>query len=38
MKLSYKDLEKLYIEMLEIEELNEQQDLYCEHENAGDRE
>ena len=37
MKLNSEELEKLYIEMEEIEEINKETELYCEHEDAGDR-
>ncbi len=40
MKLSHEELEKLYIEMLEIQHMNSDAEMYvrtCEHEDAGDR-
>lgn len=40
MKLSHEELEKLYIEMLEIQHINSDEEMYarmCEHEDAGDR-
>lgn len=36
-KLNNDELEKLYIEYLENEEINRESELYCEHEDAGDR-
>ena len=37
MKLTFEEIEELYIEMIENEEINREAELYCEHENAGDR-
>lgn len=37
MKLNFEQLEQLYIEMIEVEEINAENELYCEHEDAGDR-
>lgn len=37
LKLIMRELEELYIEMLEVEEINREAELYCEHEDAGDR-
>ncbi len=37
MRLTTDQLEELYIEMLEAEEINREAELYCEHEDAGDR-
>ena len=37
LKLTSDQLEELYIEMLEAEEINREAELYCEHEDAGDR-
>lgn len=36
-KLSAEEMEKLYIEMLENEEIKKESELNCEHEDAGDR-
>lgn len=36
-KLSSEELERLYIEYLENEEMKKESELYCEHEDAGDR-
>lgn len=41
MRLSVEEMEKLYIEMLETQEMNSDAEMYartCEHEDAGDRE
>lgn len=38
MKLDIEMLEKEYVEMIENESINKENALYCEHENAGDRE
>lgn len=37
MKLTWQDLEELLIEMEEIEEIQRQIELSCDHEDAGDR-
>ena len=40
MRLSVEEMEKLYIEMLEIQEMNSDAEMYartCEHEDAGDK-
>lgn len=37
MRLDYSELEELVIEMYEAEEMYQYNQLYCEHENAGDR-
>lgn len=36
-KLSNEELDKLYIDYLENEEIKKDSELYCEHEDAGDR-
>lgn len=37
MKLDIEELKRLEIEMEEIEVINYENSLYCEHEDAGDR-
>ena len=37
MKLTFEEMEELYIEMIEKEEIQQEAELYCAHEDAGDR-
>lgn len=37
MKLDIEELKRLEVEMYEIEEINRDNEYYCEHEDAGDR-
>lgn len=37
MKLTFEEMKELYIEMIENEEIQREAELYCVHEDAGDR-